>query len=257
MESSPSHRGKIAILSDIHGNMGALERVVENMQERKIERVFNLGDHVSGPLYPKETLEFLKNQDWVHIAGNHDRQMARGPLEGQGLSNQYGLSVLSADDLDWLRSLPPLISVDEFLLFHGTPGDDMMYLLETVEHGRTRLASPAEIEAGLGGRTAPVLACGHTHIPRVVQPSREVLVVNPGSVGLQAYDDVTPGYHVIETGSPQARYTVMEYKDDGWQMEFIAVPYDHEQAARQASKNGRLDWEYALRTGLALRTKDK
>ncbi len=257
VEPGPGNHGRTATLSDIHGNMGALEAVAADMQARGVERVFNLGDHVSGPLYPKETLEFLQKQEWTHIAGNHDRQMAREPLEGQGLSNRYALSVLSKADLRWLGALPGVARVkDRFLLFHGAPASDTTYLLESVENGRARLASQAEIESRLNGSRAPILLCGHTHIPRVVQMLQGILVINAGSVGLQAYEDNTPAYHVIETGSPHARYAILEYKNNHWQVEIIAVAYDFQQAARQARKNGRLDWEVALQTGYALRTKD-
>ena len=78
------------------------------------------------------------------------------------------------------------------------------------KRGRTRLAAPTEIEARLGGTRSPVMLCGHTHIPRVVQLPAGALVVNPGSVGLPAYDDVFPEYHVVETGSPHARYALLE-----------------------------------------------
>ncbi len=249
--------GKIALLSDIHGNMGALEKVVEDMQARGIEQVFNLGDHVSGPLYPKETLDFLQKQDWIHTAGNHDRQMARDPLERQGLSNQYALRFMSDADLEWLHALPAVALVGgQFLLFHGAPASDTTYLLETVVHGSVRLASPAEIGFRLGSVTSPFMVCGHTHIPRVVETSQGGLVINPGSVGLQAYEDDTPAYHVIETGSPHARYAILEEKGGRWQVEIVTVDYDFQQAARQARKNGRPDWEAALQTGYALHSKD-
>jgi len=55
---------KIAVLSDIHGNIAALEEVAADIETRQVDRVFNLGDHISVPLYPKETLQFLMKQDW-------------------------------------------------------------------------------------------------------------------------------------------------------------------------------------------------
>ena len=54
---------KIAILSDIHGNIPALEKVVDDINARRVDCVFNLGDHVSGPLWPKETIQYLMKQD--------------------------------------------------------------------------------------------------------------------------------------------------------------------------------------------------
>jgi predicted phosphodiesterase len=83
---------KIAILSDIHGNILALEKVVADIETRQVDRVFNLGDHISGPLFPKETLQFLMKQDWVHILGNHDRQLMNQDPQ-HGLSDKYAFSL--------------------------------------------------------------------------------------------------------------------------------------------------------------------
>lgn len=241
---------KIAIVSDIHGNILALEKVVADMKTRQIDSVFNLGDHLSGPLYPKETLEFLIKQDWVHILGNHDRQLINQQPAQHGLSDKYAFSVLNNSDLDWLKSLPASLVVEKlFFLFHGTPSSDTTYLLETVAHGQARLATQAEITQRLNGTLSHIMLCGHTHIPRVVEMPDKKLVINPGSVGLPAYDDETPTYHVMESGSPDARYAILEYKKDNWQVEIITVAYDYLQAAKQARKNGRLDWEHALQTG--------
>jgi putative phosphoesterase len=241
---------KIAIVSDIHGNILALEKVVADIETRQVDCVFNLGDHISGPLYPKETLQFLMKQDWVHILGNHDRQLISQNPQQHGLSDSYAFSFLNDSDLDWLRTLPASTMVDkQFFLFHGTPSSDTTYLLETVQHGRARLVTQAEIAQRLDGAMSQIMLCGHTHIPRVVGMAQDMLVVNPGSVGLPAYDDVTPEYHVMETGSQHARYAILEYKNCTWQAELITVSYDAQQAAQQARKNGRPDWEYALQTG--------
>jgi hypothetical protein len=75
------------------------------------------------------------------------------------------------------------------------------------------------------------------------------LIVNPGSVGLQAYSSSHPTSHVAETGSPHARYAIVEKRASGWLAELIAVPYDWHRAARDAEANGRMDWGQALRTG--------
>ncbi|MAT41404.1 MAG: YfcE family phosphodiesterase [Anaerolineaceae bacterium] len=247
---------KIAILSDIHGNILALEKVVADMKTRAVDTVFNLGDHISGPLYPKETLHFLMKQDWVHILGNHDRQLINQNPQQLGLSDQYAFRCLSDSDLNWLRVLPASSLVEnQFLLFHGTPSDDTTYLLETVACGRARLAAPEEITKRLGKTRSPIMLCGHTHIPRIIETHQKDLIINPGSVGLPAYDDVIPEYHVMETGSHHARYAILENKNGNWQAEIIAVSYDYQQAAEQARKNGRPDWEYGLLTGFMPQTK--
>ena len=139
----------------------------------------------------------------------------------------------------------------EVLLCHGTPESDLHYFLETVEPSLLRPAEMAEIDARLGRIDAQVqlLACGHTHVPRVVRASSGQLIVNPGSVGLQAYDDIHPHPHVVETGAPDARYAIVERLAGGWASTLISVPYDHASMAALAMANGRPDWASALATG--------
>jgi hypothetical protein len=57
----------------------------------------------------------------------------------------------------------------------------------------------------------------------------------------------------METGSPDARFALLEKSDRGWIADLVAVPYDHARAANEARRNGRVDWEWALRTGFVSR----
>lgn len=241
---------KLAVVSDIHGNIAALEKVVVDIKRRNVDRVINLGDNVSGPLWPKETIQYLMKQDWVHIKGNHDRQLVEPDPAGYGPSDAYAFKTLNDKEKKWLRPLPSFIEMPNgILLFHGLPECDYIYLLETVEHGRVRLATQAEINKRLINFKSPIMLCGHSHVPRVVKVTEQLLIINPGSVGLQAYDDHIPEYHIVETGSPYARYAILDYRNGNWIPELIAIPYDHIIAAKQARRNDRLDWEYALQTG--------
>lgn len=241
---------KLAVVSDIHGNIAALEKVVEDINLRNVDAIFNLGDHISGPLWPRETIQFLMSQDWVQISGNHERQLISQAPQNQGPSDQYAFQFLGTSELDWLKALPASQTVeDQFLLVHGTPDSDKSYLLETVFQGSISLATPPEITHRIGTIKSPVVFCGHSHLPRVVEINDETLIVNPGSVGLPAYTDTYPEAHVVETGSPHARYAILEFKHGNWIPELIAVPYDYPLAAKQARKNNRPDWEVALQTG--------
>jgi diadenosine tetraphosphatase ApaH/serine/threonine PP2A family protein phosphatase len=231
------------------------------MAARGVSRVVNLGDHVSGPLWPRETADFLLAQPWVTISGNHDRQVAFDDPVTHGPSDRYAFGRLSPAHLGWLRSLAAGLTLDDgrMLLCHGIPGDDNEYLLETPEQGRLRLSRADEIGARLGPTTARLIACGHSHQPRLVHLPGGAAIVNPGSVGVPAYvDDGAAHPHVSETGSPVARYAVIER--DGVdprvavpRVTFVAVEYDHAGAARQAATNGRPDWAVALQTGYARR----
>lgn len=241
---------RIAILSDIHGNFPALQAVTADISQRGIDRVFNLGDHFSGPLWPAETAEYLIHQNWVQILGNHDRQLASESTSRLGPSDQYAWERLLPEHIDWLKSLPATLDMDDRLhLMHGAPTGDKTYLLETIDHGRTRMATLEEIRLRLGSAHMPVLLCGHTHVPRIVQVPDGPLIINPGSVGLPAYEDDYLEQHITETGSPHARYVVLELNGSLTEAEIVLIEYDWMKAAAQARKNHRPDWDVALRTG--------
>lgn len=101
----------------------------------------------------------------------------------------------------------------------------------------------------MAGAEAALIACGHSHLPRAVRSASGCLIVNPGSVGLQAYDDDHLHYHVMQNGSPDARYAIVERSGRGWSAALIAVPYDWQPMAALAERNGRPDWAHALATG--------
>jgi putative phosphoesterase len=241
---------RIAVLSDAHGNLAALEAVVRDFSRRDVDVVVNLGDSLSGPLLPLETAQFLMGQDWVHLAGNHERQVLTGGPGKWNLSDEFTHSRLSSTELAWLASLKPSAALDrDVFLCHGTPNSDIEYFLETVEVGQVRAATIGEVEARLGEVKASLVLCGHTHVPRSVRSSKGQLIVNPGSIGLPAFDDIRPHPHVIETGSPDARYAIVERVADTWKSDLIAVPYAHMTMATLARGRSREDWARALSSG--------
>lgn len=241
---------RIAVVSDIHGNLAALEAVLADIARRGADQIVNLGDICSGALYPRETSDRLMALDLPTIRGNHERQMLTLPRDRMGLSDQHALDTLRPDQIDWLESLPTQLRLTEdVLMVHGTPRSDVEYWLETVEPTGLRPATTAEIRARAEGVETALVLCGHTHLARIEQIDRGPLVVNPGSVGLPAYDDDRPFPHVVETGTPHARYAIIEAREDGWSAELLAVAYDWDEAARVARANGREDWARALGTG--------
>lgn len=243
---------RIALVSDIHGNLAALEAVVADIQRRGVDEIVCLGDNISGPLLPRETAQFLMASGWITLAGNHERQvLAYEPGKG-GQSDGYAYSQLTSVEFAWLRTLQPQLNMNaEVFLCHGTPLSDCEHFLESVRDGRLSVASPAEITERAGGVFAPVVACGHSHVPRAVRLSSGQLCVNPGSVGVQAYTDDHPEHYVMELGTPDAHYAVIAKTEHGWACESYAVPYDHASMAKLAKARGRLDWERALLTGYA------
>lgn len=241
---------RFAILSDIHGNIAALDAVLADIAKRGVDRIVNLGDILSGPLFPCETADRLMALNLPTIRGNHERQLLTLAPEAMGLSDAYADSVLQSHHRDWIAGLPDhLWLTEEVLLVHGTPDSDLVYFLETIEGDDVRAATASEVEERVGDVDAPLMLCGHTHVPHIHLRPCGGLIVNPGSVGLPAYDDDHPTPHKVQTGSPHARYAIVEREEAGWQAEVVAVTYDWEAAARSAQARGRADWAQALRTG--------
>lgn len=241
---------RIAAISDIHGNADALEAVLADVAVRGADIIVNLGDIVSGPLSPVQTLSRLMPLVLPTIKGNHERQLLTSPRDAMGLSDRHAYDSLDGQHLAWLASLPNSLKLyDEVLLVHGGVQSDLTYLMETVEPGCRRAATPIEVAARLNDVNASLILCGHTHVPRSVRLPDGRQVVNPGSVGLQAYADMLPYPHTIENGSPHARYAMIERKRLNWKVELLDVEYDWERAARLAERQDRPEWARALRTG--------
>lgn len=242
---------RLAVVSDIHGNLPALEAVMADCKRHGADQVINLGDCLSGPLLSLETAQFLMEQDWVHLAGNHDHQILAYGTPGCTDVDEVAYEQLGARELAWLRALPAIKLAwrSGILLCHGTPSSDLEYFLETVEPAGARMATRQEVEARLGATQAKLILCGHTHMPRAVRTSSGQLIVNPGSVGLPAFDDATPYPHVIQVGSPDAHYALLDRVRGEWVASLIAVPYDYRPMVKLAQSRHFYDWAHALETG--------
>lgn len=235
---------RTAILSDIHGNLPALKAVVADAEARGCTNFLNLGDILSGPLWPAETADWLMARDWPTIAGNHERQLLTLPPERTGASDAFTRAELSDAHRAWLASLPETMALPGMSLVHGTPRSDLEYFLETVEPSGIRRATDSEIAERLGATAEMLTLCGHSHIAGERRLDGRA-VANPGSVGLQAFDDDHPHAYRVENGDPRARYAVVE---DG-AVKLHAVAYDCAAAAAKAAREGWDDWALALNTG--------
>lgn len=241
---------RIGVIADIHGNLMALEAVLDRLHRSSLDMIVNLGDCASGPLWPAETVALLRASEMLHVRGNHDRALGATSPAGLGQSDRFAWEKLEATDRDWLFTLPEEQFVAGAHCFHASPGDDEAYLMELVASGRLLPDSAAAVEARLADTQARLLLCGHSHLPRLLRLSNGALVVNPGSVGCPAYQDDTPPAHVSESGSPHARFAVVTLSS-AITVEHHAIVYDWDTAAARARQNGRDDWAHALATGTA------
>jgi predicted phosphodiesterase len=251
---------RIALISDIHGNCWALSAVLDHITRQRVDAIWNLGDILSGPLEPAATADLLAPLALPTIRGNCERGLLACAERPGGASDQFAFVHTEPRHRDWLRGLPATLAPRaDVLLCHGTPRSDVEPMLETVELDGPRPASHAEIQRRAGGLPVRLIACGHTHVPRLMRTDDGCVIVNPGSVGLQAFDDPhpltppeQPVLYYVETGSPHASYAIAEDTVPGWEVSFHRVAYDWESAAACADRNDRPEWAHALRTGFAL-----
>jgi predicted phosphodiesterase len=245
---------KLAILSDIHGNRWALEAVLEDLSHTHVDATINLGDSLWGVLDPAGTADILMSIEMRSVRGNTDRDLLAPPTPLAPPIETHSRAALTAARRAWLERHEPPFVVEGAFACHGTLGNDSRTLLEAVtEHGARR-RSGAEVAAVLGQLPAEIsiVLCGHSHVPGMVQVPGGPLVLNPGSIGLPAYHHTVPHPHRMESGSPHARYAVIQKHDRSWRVELRAVVYDWAAAAARADEIGRADWAHALRTGHAL-----
>lgn len=194
----------VAVLSDIHGVLPALEAVLAEPDVRVADHVVLTGDLLAGP-QPLETLELLRGlgDRAVWVRGNADRELAelrgaagRGAGEGgKGGAEEraeqhdapfaidlWAAGLLSETDARFLAGLPPTARLDvdglgPVLFCHATPRDDTEVALADSRSERW-----AEVLEGVDADVRTVV-CGHTHMP-FVRLTQGLLVVNPGSVGM-------------------------------------------------------------------------
>lgn len=227
----------IAILSDVHGNLHALDAVREQMEARAIGEWWCLGDMVGYGAFPRETLAACTGGARRCIVGNHD-------MGACGRADLALFSDTAATALTWthreldtvgrevLHRLQPQDVADDVSLYHGSPRDPVWeYIL-----------SPRQAELALVTATSPLTFVGHTHLPGIWQWS--------GAEGLRAHPvDAPPiavdqGRWLVNPGSvgqprdhdPRASWAILD--TDAHTVEVVRTPYDVAAAQRAIRRAG-------------------
>ncbi len=133
---------RIAVIADIHGNLPALEVVLAGIERRGVDQTINLGDCVSGPLWPREVCDLLMASDHLTIRGNYDRWVSAPNLKPIGASDRYAPSQLDPDHSHWLLQLPA--SADAAYGIFATPTNDNQYLRDSSAESRRSVAQACD-----------------------------------------------------------------------------------------------------------------
>ena len=246
---------KIAILSDIKSNVYALQAVLDDIKSKQIDVMLNLGDSFYGPIEPKATYDLLRQNQFINLMGDQDRKILESSLaqleENETL--RYTYSDLGEEVLYWIQDLQfeKLIGADYYMI-HGTYLDDSVYMLEDISSGQAKLRDDKKILEIIDDIKSTFIMCGNSCLPRCITLSTGQIVINPGSVGLQAFKSDTPSKHIIENNTPDASYVILTVEDNNYSVQPVRVAYDYEKAALKAEENNRKDWAHSLRTGKIL-----
>jgi putative phosphoesterase len=244
---------RLAVISDIHGNRWALEAVLKDIKSGGISNIVNLGDSIYGPLDPFGTAEILMNENIISISGNQDRNIIES-LNKIDIhpTMKNVISSVNHQITEWLQSLSSsLVLFDEFFSCHGKPTKDDEYLIESITGQGSCIRSQKELTDELHDIRQEIILCGHSHMPRIIYLQNNKTIINPGSVGLPAYEDDLPYYHTMESGSPHARYCIISKEGSELKVDSVALSYDWETAAECAFRNDRSDWGKSILTGYA------
>ncbi|MCS6999794.1 MAG: metallophosphoesterase family protein [Bacteroidota bacterium] len=233
---------RIALISDIHANLPALEACLEDVAQQQIDAVYCLGDLVGYNVWPNEVIERMQRERIPTIAGNYDVGIGTASDDcgcayktdhERALGKKsiaYTNATITESNRAYLRRLPShfvleyRLATDQLYrvyLVHGSPRRVNEYLYED--------RSEESLRRIVEGIEADILVCGHTHIPyhRTITAfgGRNVHIINAGAVGKPKDGDPRACYCVLTlTLSPDG--TAIEP-----QVEFRRVPYDIERAA--------------------------
>jgi putative phosphoesterase len=217
---------RTAIVSDIHSNHAALQSVLARIDNLNCDRIISTGDVIGYAAHPNEVLDLIRDLSTVTIRGNHDLALL-DPVEAESF-NEFARealfwtrSVLTQENLIFLRSLRDQEQIDDIILAHGSLLDPDEYIYSPFQAARSLEIAPCRITV-----------VGHTHYPEVYrfEPStglcRDIIVsegevkleegyrylINAGSVGQPRDGDWRAGFAVYDTeGSGSVELHRLDY----------------------------------------------
>lgn len=235
---------KVAIISDIHGNLYALERVLEEIEREAPDRIVCLGDVIAFGPQPVQVLRRVRELGCPVVMGNCDDFFRQWPLpEEDGLNYaqvKWAAEQLSPADREFISSFQPTVTIPlqngaSLLCFHGSPRSNTQIILATTPD--------EELATMLQGARHPVMIGGHTHL-QMIRRMPGTLVANAGSIGMPA-DPADRSVFV-----PWAEWALVETSDTALSVDLRRTRLDVEEMITRASRSdmpGIQEWIAARR----------
>jgi predicted phosphodiesterase len=237
---------RIAIFSDVHGNLGGLEAVLADIERRAVDLSIFAGDLCPMGPRPAECLRLVRERRIPTVRGNADEWLLnRGDSpERMRRALAWTADQLAEDERDWLGRLPfglrvspTALAADDLLIVHANPHNvnDILYPPEEAQlarFGEVR-QSDAQLKAMLDGTEAAVIAFGHLHIPNI-RPLEATTLVNVASVSLPGDEDY------------RAKYALLSWDGDHWTAAHHYVSYDVAAENGAFRANQPPGWEQAV-----------
>jgi diadenosine tetraphosphatase ApaH/serine/threonine PP2A family protein phosphatase len=223
---------RVAVISDIHANLHALETVLEAVDRESVDEVWCLGDVVGYGPRPNECADLIRDRAAISLCGNHDLA-ALGALDIADFSGdaaaaaRWTAGVLGSEQKEWLEALSPLGRRDDAELYHASPRDPVW---EYVLSEEVALLS-------LEATTAPLVLVGHTHVALAlgidgakidgglapggvdIDLDDRRFIVNPGSVGQPRDGDSRAAWLLLDTAGRTASFRRVAYPIEQTQKE--------------------------------------
>lgn len=239
---------RLGLIADIHGNLPALDAVLAEIRREGVDRIVCLGDISLGP-QPAAALERVRSLGCPVIMGNWDAWLLEGmpQLDGRlgevlGDLRTWSAEQLSSEQRHYLTQFHATVEVPlpdgaTLLAFHGSPRSFEDSILATTPD--------QELEQMFAGRTALVLAGGHTHF-QLFRRFGESVLLNPGSIGLPFR---RPSRGIMEI-SPWAEYGLVQHDGDRLSIELRRTAFDLDGFLRAMRESGmpHAEWWAALWT---------
>lgn len=239
---------KIAIISDVHGNLEALKAVINDIKERNVDKIFCLGDTIAKGPHPKECIEIVKKECEIVLRGNCDRHFTSA-TEELNLKNELEIhrlenvkSKLSKEQIEYIHNLP--YSFEFYLsgslvrLFHATPEHDNVAIInQDSMEDKYKMFLPSN--RTMSDKIADVIVYGHIH-HQYMDKLYNKTILNTGSVGNSfcvirnakkdsSTEEIRRAHYCILEG----KYGETEYTNEDFSIQFVKVPYEIEKELSQ------------------------